>query len=267
MVDLGDKLASLKSVLSNYGSIAVGFSGGVDSTFLTAVAVETLGNKCLPVIVKSATLPQWELEQALNFVQSRNLDYRLIEIDILAELNFTENPPDRCFHCKLKTFNTIIAAAEAAGIDIVADGTNADDPYVHRPGLKALQKLHIISPLREVGLIKTEIRLLSRQMGLPTYDKPSSACLASRFPYGHHIDREKLLMVENAELFLHSLGYDGFRVRHHGDIARIELNPADINPFMDKHRQTVINHFKILGFKYIALDLEGYRTGSLNEVL
>ena len=265
---MGDKLVKLESIIADLGSAALGFSGGVDSTFLLSVAQRTLGDKCLAVIVNSAVYPEYELNFALDFTGSRGIRREVKEANIFQAAHFSENPADRCYYCKLAVFRLIKETADEFGIEEIIDGTNIDDLTDHRPGIQALEELGVRSPLKEAGFSKEEIRVLSRDLGLPGWYRPSNACLASRIPYGARISSEKLATVGKAEEILRNLGFSGFRVRHHDTIARIELSSVDdIELVLRKYRRQIIDDFKDLGFKYTAIDLGGYRTGSLNEVI
>ena len=263
-----NKYSILLEILKSCGSLAVAFSGGVDSAFLLYAAKEALGEKVLALTGKAEMVPEREISEALLFCEKYGIRQRVINLKALESEAFVENPPERCYICKKMIFEGFILAAKEEGYDCLAEGSNVDDQGDYRPGLKALKELKIMSPLKEAGLGKSDIRELSRQFGLPTWDKPSYACLASRFPYGERISAEKLRMVEFAEQFLRDKGFNQLRVRIHGNIARIELPSGDFGSFTDeKLRTEIYDEFKKLGFAYTALDLRGYRSGSMNETL
>lgn len=264
-----EKLAKLQELLRSYGKVAVAYSGGVDSSFLLKAALDTLGKEnVLAITILSSVTPREELAETETFLASMDVNHIFIKKDVFEIPGFKENPKDRCYICKHKIFEEIIRQAKEKGISVVVDGTNADDEGDYRPGLKALQELKVLSPLKLSGLTKNEIRELSREMKLNTWNKPSLACLASRVPYYEEITEEKLSMVDKAEACLRSLGFVQLRVRCHGRLARIELLPEDIKRVFAEDLNTVINEkLKEIGFHYVSLDLIGYRTGSMNEVL
>ena len=267
--DRSYKLESLKKILKEIRSCLVAFSGGVDSSFLLKTASEVLGkDKVLAVSAKSETYPKEELECAKEIAKEFGVEHLTIESEELEIPEFRMNPWNRCYYCKTVLFQKIKDVAKKRGLNFVLDGTNYDDISDHRPGMKALRELEIRSPLKEAMMTKEDIRYFSRKMGLKTWDKPSFACLASRFPYGKEITREKLTIVDKAESFLKRLNFRQVRVRHHGQIARIELERDNIGVLVSKKlMDKVVKKFKELGFVYVTLDLEGYRMGSMNEPL
>ena len=263
-----EKLEALKAALVATGGIAVAFSGGVDSTFLLAAAREALGDRVLALTARAPFIAPRESAEALDFCAEQGIRQIFADVDMAAIPHFAENPPDRCYHCKKALFTALGALAAAEGITVLAEGSNVDDQGDYRPGLRALAELGVLSPLKAAGLTKAEIRLLSREMGLATWDKPSFACLASRFPYGETITLEKLRMVDRAEQLLLDRGFPQMRVRLHGTLARLEVLPEDIGRLAaEPMRSEVAAALKEMGFSYVTLDLAGFRSGSMNEVL
>jgi len=262
------KFDDLIHLLKKLGSVVVAFSGGVDSSFLLYAAHKALGDRAIAVLGTSPIHPKWEHQQAIDL--ARQLGVRLIGVETTEMQNeaFTSNPPNRCYICKKAIMGTLRELAEKEGFAHVIEGSNVDDLGDFRPGMDALKELGIHSPLLEVGLTKKEIRTLSKEIGLPTWDRPSMACLASRIPYGREITTQKLARVAVTELTLRDLGFDQLRVRDHGEIARIELKPDDIARAADERTRTaIIKAGESAGYTYVCLDLKGYRTGAMNEVL
>ena len=262
------KLGLLKEYIASLESVAVAFSGGVDSTLLLKVAHDVLGDKAIAVTAKSVSFPERELNEAKTFCADNNIKQIICESEELEIEGFRDNPRNRCYLCKKELFTKILAIARENNIANVVEGSNLDDLGDYRPGLQAIEELGIKSPLRAAGLSKAEVRELSWELGLKTWDKPSFACLASRFVYGERITPEKLNMVGKAEDLLISLGFKQVRVRIQGDIARIEVLPEDFARIIqDDTRTKIYDTLKNLGFSYVTLDLKGYRTGSMNETL
>ncbi len=268
-MELLEKYEILKDYFSNLGSVAIAFSSGVDSTFLLYAAHEALGDKAIAVTASSCSFPKRELTEAKDYCKALGVRHFIVESEELEIEGFAQNPPNRCYLCKRELFEKFFSLAKEQGIEYVAEGSNLDDNGDYRPGLQAVEELGAKSPLREVGFTKQEIRELSKHFGLPTADKQSFACLSSRFPYGETINKKKLEMVDKGEQLLLDLGFNQFRVRIHGDnVARIELQPEDFSRMLDENlRIRIYDTFKSYGFAYVALDLRGYRTGSMNETL
>lgn len=248
--------------------LVVAFSGGVDSAFLLKVAHEVLGNRVIAVTARASIYPEKELQEAVEYARGLGVRHRIVEFDEAQIEGFAANPVDRCYLCKREVFKKVLETAKEYDLKYIADGSNMDDLQDYRPGSRALKELGVISPLREAGLTKSDIREFSKRLGLPGWDKPAMACLASRIPYGQLITKEKLRMVDRAEQFLRELGFKQVRVRHHGEIARIEVSTLDRNKFLDGElMDKVHDRLREEGFRYVALDLQGYRMGSLNEAV
>jgi len=262
------RLEKLRRRLAELDSACLAYSGGVDSTFLAAVAAGVLGRRFLAVTAASETYPESERREALALARRLGFRHRMIRTSELGIAGFSANPPDRCYHCKRELFGKLVRLARREGLAAMLDGQNADDTADYRPGARAAAELGVLSPLKEAGLTKRDIRALSRRMGLPTWKKPAQACLASRFPYGQSITREKLGRVAAAEEFLRGLGLGQLRVRDHGRLARIEVPAADIARLAaPRLRSRLTAALRRLGYTWVALDLQGYRTGSMNEAL
>lgn len=264
-----EKYDRLQSILKQMGSVAIGYSGGVDSTLLVKVAVDILGPRAIAMIGRSETYPTREFEEAVALAEQIGARYVVVKTEETDVLKFQENPPDRCYYCKTELFGKLGDIAEAENIAWIADGTITDDIGDFRPGMRAKSERNVRSPLLEAGFSKEEVRELSKHLGLPTWDKPAFACLSSRFPYGMGITRENLTRIDTAETLLRDLGFRYFRVRFHDErTARIEVGTQEIKRLADDDlRRQIVNKLKDLGFTYVTLDLQGYRTGSMNEVL
>lgn len=265
---LQEKFQLLKDNIKKRGSAAIAFSGGVDSTFLVKIAHEVLGDNVIAVTATSSTYPERELKEAIKYAKDVGVKHLIISSEELDIEGFASNPKNRCYYCKKELFSKIKEVAKENNIKYVFDGSNIDDDGDYRPGMQAARELEVISPLKEANLTKDDIRELSKELGLKTWNKPSFACLSSRFPYGTKITIPKLKMVEEAEQLLLDIGLKQVRVRHHGEIARIEVSPEERIKFFDVLLMDKIGEkFKKIGFSYVTLDILGYRTGSMNEVL
>jgi len=263
-----EKLEKLQAVLRGYGSVMVAFSGGVDSTFLLKVAVDTLGERAVAFTEASPLHHSWELTGASELASQLGVRHIIHRSDDLGNPEFAANPPDRCYLCKKEIFSGALQIAAEQGLARVVDGSNVDDLQEYRPGRRALEELQIKSPLLEAGLGKADIRALSQKLGLPTWNRQSLACLASRFPYWTTITTERLKQVESCETFLRNEGFSTFRVRYHGDSARIEVAVADLGRLaVSPLREKVVTYFKTAGFTYVTVDLQGFRSGSMDELL
>jgi len=263
---MNDKVERVKAILQDMESVLVAYSGGVDSTLLLKIAYDVLGERALAVTTVSPTLPDYELAEAKAIAQQIGARYVVFDKHEMEDERFLANTPDRCYFCKASVCQQLIEYAQQHGYRYVIDGSNADDTGDYRPGARAARKYGMRSPLQETGFTKADIRALARELGLPNWDKPSSACLASRLPYGDPITAEKLTRIGQAEGVLRDLGLRQYRVRHHGDVARIEVAQADFDAVLT-HREHIVAALKALGYACVALDLAGFRSGSMNEVI
>jgi uncharacterized protein len=265
-MNLREKYAALEGILGDFGSVAVAFSGGVDSTFLLAAAKNATGNCVLALTVNTPYIPPREIEEAVHFCKEQNIMHEIVDTIILPEI--LNNPENRCYLCKKHLFGILKDAARKSGFLRLVDGSNADDTKVHRPGTEALRELGIVSPMVDAGLTKADIRVLSREMGLPTAEKPSYACLLTRLPYNYNVNPAELERIDRAEQFMAHIGFANSRVRNHGDIARIEVETDRIVEFIQKAETSgLAAHFHELGYRFVTLDMEGYRSGSYDEAI
>lgn len=264
--NLDQKYQALLETFRQMGSVLVAYSGGIDSTLLAFIAHQVLGDHMLAVTASSPVELPGEIEKATIIATGAGIPHLVVHLDDLRDPNFVANPPDRCYFCKKRRFLALRDIATQHNLEWIADGSNADDSGDYRPGMRALQEVGVLSPLLETNLTKTEIRSLARQLGLPNWDKPAAPCLATRIPYGIPVTVETINKIGQAELFLHSFGIPVLRVRWHNSIARIEVPEQQI-PMVLSHRQEIAQKFREIGFDYVTLDLNGFRSGSLNEVL
>jgi pyridinium-3,5-biscarboxylic acid mononucleotide sulfurtransferase len=263
---MNDKVERVKAILQEMESVLVAYSGGIDSTLLLKLAHDVLGARALAVTAVSPTLPDYELAEAEAIAQEIGARHVVFDKHEMEDERFLANTPDRCYFCKATVCQQLVAYAQQEGYNYVIDGSNADDTGDYRPGARAAREYGMRSPLQEAGFTKAAIRALARELELPNWDKPSSACLASRIPYGDPITAEKLTQIGRAEGVLRDLGLQQYRVRHHGDVARIEVAHTDFDVILT-HRDSIVAALKALGYAYVALDLVGFRSGSMNEVI
>ena len=259
----------LTQIIESMGSLVVAFSGGIDSSLIAKVAHDSLGKRAIAVTATSPAYPLYEIEEAKKIASAIGIRHILIESNELDIAEFARNNTDRCYHCKMELFDKLKSIADELHIDHIACGTTVDDLSDYRPGMEAAKRLGVRSPLVEAGLTKTMVREISKMLGLPNWDKPSFACLSSRFPYGTEITGDRLSQVGMCETYLRQLGFKQFRVRYHGEVARIEVSVDELKRFTEDPslREKIVKKFKEFGFTYVTMDLEGYRTGSMNEGL
>lgn len=261
-----DKLQALKELLSTFSGAVIAYSGGVDSTFLAMVAHEVLGERVLAVTAVSPTYPEQQLTEAEELAKRLDLPHMVIHSNEFSEPKYIANPPERCYYCKMALFRELKQLAADRGLGVVLDGANLDDLGDFRPGHRAAEELGVRSPLQEVGFTKQEIRECSKALALPTWNKPAYACLASRIPYGREITPEALARIDRGELFLAGLGFTQLRLRDHYPVARIEVAPEELERAWE-NRKEITAHLHQIGFPYVTLDLDGFRSGSMNEII
>jgi len=268
MTELSSKLESLEKILSDMQSVLIAYSGGMDSTFLLKIAANVLGDKAVAVTASSETYTPQELREAKKNAAVIGAQHLIVRTDELNDPNFSSNPPERCYYCKKELFTKLTGILAHHGLNSIIDGSTCDDERDFRPGMRAVAEFGVRSPLKEAGFTKEDIKKLSKEMNLPTWDKPPLPCLSTRFPYGTQITKEKVLRVGRAEEFLAGFGIRQLRVRDHGNIARIEVQRKDMPIFLDEEiSNLIVEKFKALGYAYVALDIQGYRMGSMNEPL
>ncbi len=261
-----EKTQALKEIIASKGSMLISYSGGVDSALLAVLATEVLGSNARCILLDSPVVPRAAITEARQIAEEFGLQMEIIPVSVMGDERFTKNPAERCYWCKKKSAEVLKWKKEALHFACIADGINISDTGEHRPGLLASTEEGIVHPFLDAGITKADIREIAHTAGLPFWNKPSAACLSSRIPYGDEITAEKLIKIEKAEAFLHTAGFSQCRVRMHGEIARIEVTSDDMQKFMDK-REDLVKNFQTIGFTYITLDLTGYRSGSMDEVL
>ena len=261
-----EKMQALKEIIASKGSMLISYSGGVDSALLAVLATEVLGSNARCILLDSPVVPRKAIAEARQIAKEFCLQMKIIPVSVMDDERFTKNPAERCYWCKKKSAKVLQWKKEALHVACIADGINVSDTGEHRPGLLASTEEGIVHPFLEAGITKADIREIAKAKGLPFWNKPSAACLSSRIPYGDEITLKKLDMIEEAEAFLHTNGFSQYRVRMHGDIARIEVASDDMEKLMDK-RVNLVKKFQTIGFTYVTLDLTGYRSGSMDEVL
>lgn len=265
-MDVKEKEELLRAKIGERGSMLIAYSGGVDSSLLAGIAREVLGDRCRAVLLESPVIPRAAIREARETAAGLGIPFEVIPVPLMEEETFLANPADRCYFCKKVSAHVLKRLADDAGLACVADGMNASDPGEHRPGIRASDEEGIVHPFLEAGMTKEDIRAIARRRDYPFWNRPSAACLSSRIPYGDEITREKLRMIEDGEDHLHQLGFTQVRVRLHGGIARIEIIPEEMEKLLQE-RTVILNTFQSIGFRYVTVDLGGYRTGSMDEVL
>lgn len=260
------KYKDLINFLRRLNKVAIAFSGGVDSTFLVVAAQQALGENVVAYTVNSPYIPDWEIKEASEWIKQTGIEHEIIKTKIPK--NIINNPSNRCYLCKKQIFALLKSKMKKHGIQYLLEGTNKDDEGDYRPGMKALEELEVLSPLREVGLTKEEIRQLSKEFNLPTWNKPACACLLTRIPYDITITQEELIRIEKGEQYLFKLGFEGARLRSHGNLARIELKQVQFKILNDENmKEIIVKKLKSIGYQFVCIDLEGYRTGSYNQTI